>query len=314
MTMVPNRMNDAYVSYFPISEYVDRIRLLPNVLEHLEDTNHDFINYFKKMLKYDESYIIDYWIYLQYKELKFNQKVENLEFDKINLIDESIFFNTLNISHKRIHELHNFAIKGQYDPTFSYRNTDVRVSRYNGNGEEEIFWRGANYQDVDKFMNDFIKIYKQKDISILMSNPFLKSALIHLLFLRIHPYTDGNGRTARLLHNSKFTESINNIYGTKLKISPLTLSGSIYLNKPTYANIIDSIYFDLDHDYNDELNVWFNFILNMADEQIFYSSNKLDRIDDKYLKEVKEDIGISGEPDNQETQSVKKLQKILLNS
>ena len=52
----------------------------------------------------------------------------------------------------------------------------------------------------------------------------------------------------------------------------------------------------------------------MADEQIFYSSNKLDRIDDKYLKEVKEDIGISDEPDDQETQSVKKLQKILLNS
>ena len=46
-----------------------------------------------------------------------------------------------------------------------------------------------------------------------MSNPFLKSALIHLLFLRIHPYADGNGRTARLLHNSKFTASINSIYG-----------------------------------------------------------------------------------------------------
>ena len=289
MAMVPNRMNDAYVNYFSLKEYVDRIILLPDILEHLQDTNHDFIEYLKKIAKYDENYIVDYWIYLQYKELKYNQKIENIEFDKINLLDNSIFFNTLNISHKRIHELHNFAVKGQYDPSYSYRKNDVNVSKYNSNGEEEIFWRGANYKDVNKFMADFIKIYKQKDISILMSNPFLKSALIHLLFIRIHPYVDGNGRTARLLHNAKFTEGINNIYGTKLKISPLNLSKSIYINKPSYVNAIDSIYFDLKHDSTDAINAWFNMMLNMADEQIYYSSNKLDSIDSSFLKDIDED-------------------------
>lgn len=49
---------------------------------------------------------------------------------------------------------------------------------------------------------------------------FLNS-LVHLLFLRIHPYTDGNGRTARILHNIKFTEMINKVYSTRLKLSPL---------------------------------------------------------------------------------------------
>lgn len=289
MAMVPNRMNDAYVSYFPLDKYVDRIILLPDVLEHLQDTNHDFSDYLKKIAKYEENYIVDYWIYLQYKELKYNQKIENIEFDKINLLDNSVFFDTLNISHKRIHQLHNFAVKGQYDPTFNYRKNDVKVSRYSINGEEEIFWRGANYQDVYKFMTDFIKIYKQKDISMLMSNPFLKSSLMHLLFVRIHPYLDGNGRTARLLHNAKFTEGINNIYGTKLKISPLNLSRSIYLNKPSYVNAIDSIYFDLKHDSNDAINAWFNMMLNMADEQIYYSSNQLDSIDDSFLKDYDKD-------------------------
>ena len=286
MAKVPNGMNDAEVKYFPLSEYVDRIILLPDILEHLQDTNHDFINYIKMIAKYDENYIVDYWIYLQYRELKYNQKIENIEFDKINLLDNSIFFNTLNISNKRIHELHNFAVKGQYEPSFNYRNTDVNVSKYNSNGEEEIFWRGAKSRDVYKFMADFIKIYKQKDISIIMSNPFLKSSLIHLLFLRIHPYIDGNGRTARLLHNAKFTEGINNIYGTKLKISPLNLSRSIYLNKLSYVNAIDSIYFDLQHDSNDAINYWFNMMLNMADEQIFYSTNKLDSIDNTFLREI----------------------------
>lgn len=269
MAKVPNGMNSEYVNYFPLKEYVDRIILLPYVLEHLQDTNHDFMKYINKIVKYDESYIIDYWIYLQYEELKFNQKIESIDFKKINLLDDTIFFDTLSISNKRIHGLHNFATRGQCEPSFDYRKTDVNVSRKNENGDEEIFWRGANYHDIDKFMNDFIKIYKHKDISILMSNPFLKSSLIHLLFLRIHPYTDGNGRTARLLHNAKFTEGINNIYGTKLKLSPLNLSESIYINKHTYVNAIDSIYFDLVHDTNDAINAWFNIMLNMADEQIY---------------------------------------------
>ena len=48
--MVPNGMNDACVSYFPLEEYVNKIILLPKVLEQLQDTNHDFINYLKKYL------------------------------------------------------------------------------------------------------------------------------------------------------------------------------------------------------------------------------------------------------------------------
>ena len=288
MAKVENGMNSAYVNYFSLDEYVDKIVLFPYVLEHLQDTNHDFVKYIKELSKYDDEYVLDYWIYLQYEELKFNQKIENIDFTKINLLEDAVFFDTLSISNKRIHGLHNFATRGQLDPTFDYRKTDVNVSKYNSNGEEEIFWRGANAKDVHKFMADFIKIYKRKDISLLMSNPFLKSSLIHLLFLRIHPYVDGNGRTARLLHNAKFTEGINNIYGTKLKISPLNLSESIYLNKPTYVRAIDNIYFDLEHDSNDAINDWFNMMLNMADEQIYSSSNKVEFIDPAYLKDLGE--------------------------
>ena len=282
-------MNSEIVEYFPLEKFVDKITLKPSVLEHLQDTNHDFKNYIKKISSYDDNYIIDYWIYLLYEELHYSQKIENMDFKKIDLLKKAVFFDTLTISNKRIHGLHNFAVKGEYAPTFDYRDTEVNVSRFNSKGEEEIFWRGAQAKDIDKFMNDFIKIYKHNDISLIMSNPFLKSSLIHLLFIRIHPYIDGNGRTARLLHNAKFTESINNIYGTKLKISPLNLSESIYLNKPSYVNAIDNIYFDLKHDNTDAINVWFNTMLNMADEQIYCSSNKLDNVDSKLLKDIQTD-------------------------
>ena len=283
-----NGMNSDYIEYFPLEEYVDRITLLPHVLEHLEETNHSFKEYLKELRNYDRDYIIDYWIYLLYEELKYNQKIENIDFKKINLLEGEIFFDKLSISNKRIHELHNFVTKDKSEPTFEYRTTDVNVSRFNSEGKQEIFWRGVNHQDIEKFMNDFIKIYKKSDISIIMSNPFLKSSLIHLLFVRIHPYVDGNGRTARLLHNSKFTESINKIYGTKLKLSPLNLSGSILVNKITYARALNNIYFDLSHDTNEAINYWFNIMLNMADEQIYYSSNKLKSINSTFLKKFQD--------------------------
>ena len=229
-----------------------------------------------------------------YIELVSNQKIESLKQDESRILDNKIFFDTLSISHKRIHTLHNFITDGELEPTFSYRDTEVNVSKINSDGSEDIFWRGVKAEDVVKFMNDFIKIYKQGGTSLIFSNPFLVSSLMHLLFLRIHPYSDGNGRTARIIHNIKFTESINKLYGSRLKISPLNISESILINKITYVKRIDNIYFDIKHDSNNEINAWFNFILDMIDEQLYKSMNKLQEIDSSLIKEIpKSDMRLS---------------------
>lgn len=272
-------MNDDYVVYFSLEEYINRIKLLPRVLEHLEETNREFDKYMIELSKYDEEYIINYWIYLLYIELMSNQKIENIRNDESMVSDKRLFFDTLSINHKRIHTVHNFITEGEMSPSFSYRRDEARVSRINSDGSESIFWRGASYIDVNRFMNDFIKVYKQGGTSLIYSNPFLASSLIHLLFLRIHPYDDGNGRTARILHNIKFTEMINKLYGTRLKLSPLNISESILINKITYVKRIDNIYFDVINDSNTSINGWFNFILDMVDEQLYKSMNKLSTID-----------------------------------
>lgn len=277
-------MNNDFIEYFPLEEYVKKIKLLPKVLEHLEDTNKEFDNYMIELSKYDEEYIINYWIYLLYIELISNQKIENIRNDEDKISDKQIFFDTLNINHKRIHIVHNFITEGELAPSYSYRNDEARVSKINPDGSETIFWREVSATDVNKFMNDFIRVYKQGGTSSIYSNPFLASSLIHLLFLRIHPYTDGNGRTARILHNIKFTEMINKLYGTRLKLSPLNISESILINKITYVKRIDNIYFDIKNDCNEEINAWFNFILDMVDEQLYKSMNMLDYIDTTNIK------------------------------
>lgn len=211
-----------------------------------------------------------------YKEYENSQAIEKHYIKSHDIVESDIYFERLNISHNRIHELNNFVRK-QENKTLNdgYRKTSVRVSKLQENGKEMIFWHAPEPQDVKQFMDSFIKIYKQCNTSLLDSNPFLKSALCHLLFVRIHPYTDGNGRTARLIHNIKFTDAINRVHGIKLKLCPLNLSASILVNKPTYAKRINSIYFDMENDTNAEINRWFDFILNMFDEQIYYNSNRI---------------------------------------
>lgn len=278
--------NDEYVSYFSLEEYVNKIKLDTNLLYHLEDTNTSFDEYMMALAKYDKEYIVKYWIYSLYEELKYNQNIEHSTFDAKGLTERNIYFETFNISHKALHNIHNFVTEHECQPSYSYRTCDVVVGNDNKDGTKEIFYRGANKEDVNKFMNDFINIYKQNRTSLLFSNPFLVSSLMHLLFIRIHPYNDGNGRTVRVLHNIKFTETINKLYGMRLKLSPLNLSQSILINKITYTKRIDNIYFNLKDDTNDAINKWFNFILDMADEQIFKSMNLLKLEPKKFLTKV----------------------------
>ena len=57
------------------------------------------------------------------------------------------------------------------------------------------------------------------------------------------------------------------------------------VNKITYVKRIDNIYFDTKHDSNIEINAWFNFILDMIDEQLYKAMNKLEKIDSSFVIE-----------------------------
>ncbi len=267
-----NRINLNKVQYFPLKEYINRIKLHPNILEHLEETSEEFDKYMKKLTTLDEKKIFQFLLFAFNNELRDSNLIENHLIDPLEVTKKNIFFDSLNINHKRIKDLHKFVTNGEGE--YEYRKVDAWIRKLSKE-KETIFWYGADPKDIQKFIDDFIEIYKNKSLSIINNNAIIKSALMHLLFVRIHPFKDGNGRTARIIQDMKFTESINNAYNLNLKISPLHLSQSIYMNYQQYYNTIDSIYFDLNHDCNDEINKWFEFILNMYDEQIYYCSNNL---------------------------------------
>lgn len=282
-----NGQNPNKVKYFSLSDYVSNIKVNSDVLLHMEETNIEFDKYMNKLKKYCSDDVLHFWLTETANELVSSNQIEKHYVDRREYLKKNLFFDTLSINHKRIHTLHNFVL--DKNTPLAYRTVPIRVSCIDKTGKEIVYWHGPDFEDVPSFMNDFISIYKSMDLSVINSNPFLKSSLIQLLFIRIHPYQDGNGRTARLLYNIKFTEAINKIYGMKLKLCPLNISASILINQFQYVKILDNIYFDLEHDNNEWINKWFDFILNMADEQLFYISSKIDTLDDVYKKYLSND-------------------------
>ena len=292
-----NGRNLERVKYFSIKEYLSKIELESKTLEQMEIVNKEFDQYLEKLMQYDELAITLFLCNAFEEEIKYSNIIENHIVHPMEINSQNMFFDRLAINHNRIKELHKFVLKK--DTISEYRTEDVRISAFyyldevnNKNYEniisidgkeyyEDIYWYGAEAEDIKRFMDDFIAFYKDTGITVLHSNPFIKSALVHLLFLRIHPFNDGNGRTARLLHNMKFTDSINRIKGSNLKISPINISPGINQFKKTYAECIDNIYFDLEHfsyrnSNNPEINRWIKFLLNTAESEIFFLENQLE--------------------------------------
>lgn len=145
-----NGINLNEVTYFPIEEYINKIKVEDFVLEHMEETNIQFDKYLKLLSQYDKYSIIYLWIDSLSKELMSSQKIENEHFIPPKELEKSnIFFDNLQISHTRIKALHQFVTKD--NKCKDYRTTEVRVSRMTTNSEE-IFWKGVQSKDIKTFM------------------------------------------------------------------------------------------------------------------------------------------------------------------
>ena len=300
----PNR-----VKYFDLQEYVANIKLSDSVLFHMEETADNFTLYLKALGNYcnhDEYTAVLYWLDSCLDELKNSAEIEKHTFKNSELLSGGLFFDRLSISHERIKKIHEFISEKSEvtcEKIGEYRQKEASVGAFY-EGEYVPYWYGAEQKDIKKFMDSFIKFYKTCGISNIYSNPFIKSALAQLLFFRIHPFGDGNGRCARIIQNISFTSGVNRVYGTNLKLSPVNISMNIKIFLSTYVNYIDHIRFDLEHqeDNNYWINKFFDFMLNMYDDQLFFQNNQLKNMNYKndesqyseyYSKSVKEEINDS---------------------
>ncbi|MFA5188154.1 MAG: Fic family protein [Patescibacteria group bacterium] len=103
------------------------------------------------------------------------------------------------ISEKVILKIHKLVTDKTLAPQFSgrYRPGPIYVVRRQFGVPQETLYTGPEAKQVPKLMADFTAWLKDSEAKEI--NPVIVAGIAHLELAAIHPFNDGNGRTARAL-------------------------------------------------------------------------------------------------------------------
>lgn len=139
---------------------------------------------------------------------------------------EDLVKDDADISERNIKNIHSLILKEiNNENARKYRVENIKIS-----GATQV---PTNYIKVPEEMEKLIYRYKEWN----QYHPLIRSALLHGEFMFIHPFIDGNGRTARLLMNF---EAMKNGY------LPIIIKADV---RAKYYDALDKAM--VDHDYTD---------------------------------------------------------------
>lgn len=125
------------------------------------------------------------------------QEVKN--YQKVLQQVEKISPNIRSITLNNILQLHGFMMANLLEEkkTGYFRPGPVYVIDELGDGREKLRYEGPAATKVPFLLNELLTWLSKVDKEGL--HPLIKAATLHLQFVTIHPFSDGNGRMARLL-------------------------------------------------------------------------------------------------------------------
>lgn len=146
------------------------------------------------------------------------------------------------------------------------KNTEMRVRRVPGTalarGKEIIYTPPAGEERLRKLLANWAKfLHEARDL-----DPLIRMAVGHYQFEAIHPFTDGNGRTGRVL-NGLFL-----IQENLLTLPILYLSRFIIQNKADYYRLLHKV------TSNHAWEEWVLYILRGVEETSQWTTAKIDAI------------------------------------
>jgi len=166
------------------------------------------------------------------------------------------------ITEENIHNLYQLAIgdflENEDDkllPGNLYRHNRVYVV-----GGQDIEHIGLPHQKLNEYMNKFIMFIHDK----VKINDFYKATIIHFYLAYLHPYFDGNGRMARLLH---LWYLVQKGYSSTLFIP---FSSYIKKSKNSYYNAFTLV----------EQNAKISGIMDVTPFLVYFAENVYNKFDD----------------------------------
>lgn len=212
----------------------------------------------------------------EYIETKLSEKLSsNTAIMEIQNMEEAMAFidNTVSTSIYRafVSELHKKVVahlppppNGEGDRTPGiYRNKAITITRSEHKPPEHS-------QQIDAYMDELFAFINEKDEP---KYDLLKIAIVHHRFLWIHPFTNGNGRTVRLLTYAMLVKQGFNVDMGRI-LNPTAVFCSNRDNYYHYLSLADS-------GERDGILSWCEYVLKGLKEEI----KKIDRLlDYDYLK------------------------------
>lgn len=97
------------------------------------------------------------------------------------------------ITEKTIFDIYALVTKDTLEEDYStdsYRDDKVFVQKTNG----DIVHNAPTHEKVPEMMDELLRFIQESEVS-----PLIKACIAHFYFVYVHPFFDGNGRTARAL-------------------------------------------------------------------------------------------------------------------
>ncbi len=263
---------------------IRNIKIYDNTLFHIDDTVKAYGEYLNKLLELDPLKLKYFIQNLKNREIINNQEAELeqsflLELFKLSQRKDSIDI-TMNLMQNDltttdIKKIHRVVIKGSSDDkeqNYEYRKDNNKwVGHFGTNGKARVDYLPPDFNEVIELMNVILEYLNEKE-NTNFENLFIKPLIAHALIAYLQPFGNGNTRLARILQYCKICTSTNEFYNTDFNKPVLYLSKNYLLTRAQYRGLIKDVAVQKD-DF--AWNKWFDYNLNMIDEQLYFVDKQL---------------------------------------
>lgn len=293
-----------------VKEFLKDVKLTEDTKEYLNETWSEIEKYILRLKEYNDKHVQLFLREYLIEDVIDSSRMENslYSFDIISYYNAGVFDSfsdpeqVLKSVNKMVRKNDKIIAREKYYNTYNGLKYDeyLELEKWNlsGNYRKNVVWIGDSNniqkaihvppkpEEIPEYMKDLLDSLNnpQYEVSDELKDPIIKAALLHMIFIKIHPFGNGNGRTARILLNCCLRKGINLRFDTKFLYPPINLSPSFQFSKYSYNEYQNNIIFRPDYDNNVAINKWILYNLNSIKEQLYYLNQKLDKYNSFFSK------------------------------
>lgn len=259
---------------------IKNIKIYDNTMFHIDDVLNKYVEYLEILQQLDPSKLKKFIRHLKNREIINNQETEMeesfmLELFKLSQRKDSIditmkAFEDDSITIDEIKKIHRVVIKGSSDDledNYDLRSDNKKwVGHYGTNGAQRVDYIPPDFNEIEELLTEVLSYLNEQDNTNFI-NIFIKPLIAHAALAYIQPFGNGNTRLARVLQHCKICNSTNKMFNTEFTHPTIYLSRNYLLSRGQYRGLITNLAVNKD---DDAWNKWFEYNLNMLDEQLFF--------------------------------------------